>query len=755
MFEAIALPFPKSQIIIYDRPRIENENQMPKRRAISKLQAILLIDLIIISVATAGYYYIQPQFERATPSQPLKPATFQVTNLIINPSETGVNQPIAISANVTNVGDETGSYSIGLEINTEIMENKTGSLSGGESAFLEFTVTEAAVGTYTVKLGSATGTFNVVAASTGTRPSAISGHDLVINPSEAWPGDSVKISGQFTNYGDASGYFLVPLRINGETKDSKEINLSGGTSTTVEFTVSLASVGTYSVKLGALSGTLNIVPSGTHTLKIDRTYHGGTDLYVTIDGGSYVLPCSVVLSVGFHTISAPENFQTRAAIYKFVKWMDGVYSPTRTINLKSPMTLILQYVLSSGTQSCPSLFVWDGTQYVYRAEVSSGTGYLGIPDSFRQDYSLGFLYSDPWDYIKLDKTQLQPRNGYYEMTMDQLWNELFYIDAAKLVVVDHPPGTDVFSTMGTYLYNLDEQGTIYTVSKNLAPPVSAVNIFNGAEENVLSQISTLDGSYTADYGDFHWKTLELNLGNLAYATDIKLVVAGITVYSPGQTQGEWAAQFWNQPGVMPFPPPYMEVKAANGSWVPVPDNRQFPLVDVTDDEFVVNLTGLFPTNDYSLRINTFFNVRWDYIGVDTTTQQNVTIQQILPSYAELKQISVANSNPTSSGNFTRYGNVTELVNNSDDMFVIGRQGDSVVLQFNTAAIAPVPEGMERDYFFFAKLWFKVDGLPYLSFTVDPLPFSNMTAFPYWLPESYPYDAAHLSYLAKYNTRVIS
>ncbi len=732
---------------------------MPKRRAISKLQAILLIDLIIVSVATAGYYYIQPQFERAAPSQPTKPATFQVTNLIINPSETGVNQPIEITANVTNVGDETGDYSIGLQINNRIIENKTGELAGGATDFLDFTVTEATVGTYTIKLGSASGTFTVAAESTGTRPSAISGHDLVISPTEAWPGDSVKISETFTNYGDTSGYYLVILKINGETKDSKEINLSGGASTTVEFTVSLPSTGSYSVKLGVITGTLPIVPSGTHTLKVDRTYHGSADLTVSIDGQSYQLPrtgpLSVILSVGKHTLTAPDNFQTSKAIYKFVNWMDGVYYATREINLQGPMYLILDYDLSSGTQSCPSLSVWNGVQYVYRAEVSSGTGYLGIPDSFRQDGSLGFLYSDPWDYIKLDKTQIQPRNGYYDMTLDQLWNELFYIDSAKLVVVDHPPGTDVFSTMGTYLYNLDEQGSVYTVSKNLATPVSAVNIFNGTTENVLSQISKLDGNYTADYGDFHWKTLELNLGNLTNATDIKLVVAGITVYSSGQTQGEWAAQFWNQPGVMPFPAPYMEVKAANGSWVPVPDNRQFPLVDVTDDEFVVNLTGLFPTNDYSLRINTFFNVRWDYVGVDTTSQQNVTIQQILPSYAELKQISVANSNPTSTGNFTRYGDVTELVSSSDDMFVIGRQGDSVDLQFNTNAIAPVPAGMERDYFFFVKLWFKVDGLPYLSFTVDPLPFTNMTAFPYQLPESYPNDAAHLSYLAKYNTRVIS
>ena len=39
-----------------------------------------------------------------------------------------------------------------------------------------------------------------------------------------------------------------------------------------------------------------------------------------------------------------------------------------------------------------------------------------------------------------------------------------------------------------------------------------------------------------------------------------LVVAGVTVYSSGQIQGDWAGSFWNKPGEQPFPPPYMEVK---------------------------------------------------------------------------------------------------------------------------------------------------------------------------------------------------
>jgi hypothetical protein len=492
-----------------------------------------------------------------------------------------------------------------------------------------------------------------------------------------------------------------------------------------------------------------------HTLFIVSTPLSGIPL--TLDGVPHKTPYSELLPVGdTYSITMPSQFELGNAMFLFVHWEDGSWGQVsgaadsyHTITLTERMTVVGTY---KNTRCCPSLYIWNGTNYTYRTEISAGTGYLGIFDYFREDGSLAFLYSYPWDYIKLDRTQIQPRNGYYDMTLNQLWDEIFYIDSAKLVIVDHSPNVDVFSTAGTYLYNLNGQGTIYTVSKHPSTPVSAFAVYaNGTRKSVLSQISALDGVYTTG-NEFQWDILELNLGDLSGAKNIKLVVAGITVYSSGKIQGEWASQFWNRPGEKPFPPPYMEVKAANGSWVRVPDDRQFPLVDVTADSFVVDLTGLFLTNDYSLRIHTFFDSRFDYIGVDTTSQQYVKIQQVTPSYAALTQIGQTNSN--SSGNFTRYGDVTALLQAADDEYIIGRQGDSVSLQFNTAKIAPIAEGMERDYFFFVSCWFKVDGLPYLSFTVEPLPFHNMSAFSYPTTESYSYNA-HWNYLRKYNTRKIN
>ena len=109
----------------------------------------------------------------------------------------------------------------------------------------------------------------------------------------------------------------------------------------------------------------------------------------------------------------------------------------------------------------------------------------------------------------------------------------------------------------------------------------------------------------------------------------------------------------------PTPIPFMEVKDANGNWVRVPDSRQIPMPpDTLARTYVVDLTGLFPTNDYSLRINNFWNVTFDYIGIDTSVQQNVTTQRIYPQ-ATLRQELL--------GQFAffrqlhRYGDVTQLV----------------------------------------------------------------------------------------------
>ena len=719
------------------------------RERITRLHAPQIADLIIIAMIIAAFVIGGYNYYSVTLHQPLKEAEFQVTDLTVDPAEVGTGQPVIISANVTNVGEEAGNYSVALTINDVVKENKTIQLLGNESRIVEFIVTEDSEGSYFVKIENLTGTFMITDL---PLPTTLEVSDLTTSPNEAWVDELIKISVEVSNIGDEAVSYPLAFRVNEVVRETKTIQLSPGETTIVEAYVTESSEGTYSVFVGGETGKFKIVPTGKHTLSI---YSSPAGIPFTINGVRQKIPYSELLDVGAYTITVPDRYETPSgdgyiSIYQFSRWGDGVTSPTRTIDLQNSTLLVANYLKIA---CCPSLYVWDGTNYVYRAEVSAGQGYLPYFVCFGENGTRVFGYSDPWDYIKIDGSQLQPRNDYYDMTLAQKSDEVFYIDTVKLRVVDHSPDVDVISTMSTREYNFEDLGKIYTVSKNPSTPISA--IYGG--ENVLPQVSNLDGIYTTRPSDweyqYQWDTLELDLGDLSDAKEIKLIVAGIVFWPPSEVTAAWVAKFVNRTGEPPFPTQYMEVKDEKGNWVRVPDNRQFPMLDVVPDSFVVNLTGLFPTNDYSLRINMFFDWRFDYIGVDTTPQQYVKVKEICPVYADFAQVFETYSNST--GNFTRYGDVISLVLEADDQFVIGRQGDQVSLKFLTTEIGPVPEGMERDYFVVISCWFKVPGLPYLAFTVDPLPFHDMSAFPYPHTESYPYDEDHLKYLREYNTREIA
>jgi hypothetical protein len=576
-----------------------------------------------------------------------------------------------------------------------------------------------------------------------------------VSPYEVCDGDTVTISAKADNLANEEGILQLRVLVDGVVETTEVFQLAASaTDVPIEITVTAGYAGDgtnsdgYNVKLLNLGNQSDIhsayflvVPEGLHTLAISANAIG---MEFTLNGETISAPYSALLPEGTYTITVPDGFSGGGTFWNWTRWNDGPTALTRVIELNQRTSLIANYLNS---KSCPSLYVWNGEEYWYTGEISDGTGYLGIFDYFREDGSLSFLYSVPWDYMKLNASWMEPNGDYYDMVITQKWDEVAYVDSATLMIVEHSADVDVYSTKATYLYEPDEPGTIYTVSKNPCSPVSCVT---GDGEDVLSLVAERDGIVTAG-NEFTWDTLELNLGDLSDAEKIKLIVAGTIIYSTGEDQGEWAGQFYDKPGEQPFPPPYMEVKDADGNWVRVADNRQFPLLDVTPDCFVVNLTDVFLTDDYSLRIHTFFNTEFDYIGVDTTSQQDVTIREVTVSSAELYHAFTTNS--TSTGNFTRYGNVTELMQSADDMYVVTRQGDEIRLLF-PADKDSVAEGMERDYFLFASAWFKVDGLFYVDFAVEPLPFHDMTCFPYPETESYPYDAAHLNYLKEYNTRVI-
>jgi len=708
---------------------------------------------------TEGTYVFQigslnGTFRITAAAPPAKPAEFILSNLVIDPEVAELGIPVQISVKVTNVGEVSGEYSLSLMVNNTEKEKKTLQLLGGEIATVEFNVTENTKGNYAVRVGNLTGIFSIQG------PSTISIDSVFIKPYEVWAGQNVTVTVSATNKGSEPSSLPIKVTIEDEVAETRVVQLPGGANSAVIFNIAAPPLDgtqnskTYSVDVNGYVGGFMVVKTGYHTLSVETSPWGDADF--TVNGEPHTTFYSGLYPEGKYTVDIKLTDPTGRITFQ--KWEDGSTSHIRTVNLNREMRLTAYF---TGGTSCPSLFTWNGTDHVHVSDVSNH-GWLGYINYINEDGSIVFWRNNPWDYIKLDKSQMQAADNAYNLTLVQRWNEIFYLDQAYMLVVDHPSDMDVYSTMVEEYLDPNYMGKIYTVS-NLTAPVSAVN---EKGENVLPQISHIDDVFTPGinginsptWDNITWNRLTLNLGDSSNAEEIKLVVRSIVSWGAGEDYVTWLDKFFAQPvpnGTQITPPPYMEVRDAQGNWVRVPEGRQFPLPpDSVARTFVVDLTGLFLTDDYSLRISNFWNVTFDFIAVDTTAQQNITVQRIDPRaylYQDFESPSVA------AGNFTRYGNVTELLLSEDDEFVIGRQGDAVSLQFPISQLAPPEENMERDIFFYVSLWFKDENGNWgfgFGFTVDPLPFSAMSGFPYPPTEDYPYDL-HLSYFQEYNTRVVS
>ena len=725
---------------------------MLSRSATAKLKAILVVDILIVSIAAGTYLYLEA--EGLINSFPA--ANFSLSNLTINPLEADLGEPVTISVNLTNVGTAEGAYTANLTVNDVLKENQTILLSVGESKILEFSDRENAEGTFNVSVGYVSGLFKVKALPPELSDIVLS--NLAVDPYEANVGSTVNVTAEAKNTGTDNQRLSLKLSLDDSLLETLVLEMAPGESKRLEFELNATTEGLSRVKLNSLSTTLRIVPEGMHTLKIMIIPTPPNGAEVTLNGEKIMAPYDEVLPIGTYTLTMPAT--DNSGQHPFLHWNTaGDTKISKTFQLTSATVLVAYYETGA---SCPSVFIWNGTSYAYVSEASNA-GWLGYVGYVNEDGKVVFQGGNPWDFIKLPKDQLQVQeNGYYDVTLSQIWDEIFYLDSAYLMVVDHPSNVDAYSTMVRYI-NPEFTGQIYTTSKQLTTPVSA---FNEKGENVLPLISERDGVFTpgtniwdnSTWNNFSWNQLTLNLGNLLDSQEIKLVMTAMVDWGQSQDYYNWVNGFLDQKvpnGTAILPPPFMEVKDANGNWVRVPEERQIPIAaDYTPRTFAVNLTGLFPTNDYSLRINNYWNVTYDYIGIDTTPQENLNIQRIRP-IADFYQSE--NTDSFASGNFTRYGDVTQLLSDADDMYVIGMQGDTVSLHFPIADLAPIADGMERDYFFYVAAWFKDEpsnwgyGFP---FTVDPLPFRNMSGFPYPSTESYPYDSEHLNYIQQYNTRTI-
>ena len=415
--------------------------------------------------------------------------------------------------------------------------------------------------------------------------------------------------------------------------------------------------------------------------------------------------------------------------------------------------------------SCPLLYAWDGGEYRFVTDFLGGSaiGYQTAPGRWS--------YPDTDEYVRVTGEQLRERDGRYSVRMNNQLEEVIYFDAAKLVAVDHPAGTDVYPNERLMPGPPYPEFKIYSV-KGARPPAAA----RGDQgEDVLPLVAQIDRRYPEDFELLPFKgyarehALTLDLGEVKKAKRVLLLLTAWIDYA--DSTSNLAA---SQAGAR-LVAPYIQVKDARGEWRTVIERMGFPAG--LPKTMTVDLTGKFLCDDTSVRIVTGMRIYWDQILVDTSGGDfPARVTELQPLGAELRwrgfprEYSPDGRRPliydyrtveatapwkTHLGNYTRYGDVRELLLAPDDMYVITRNGDELQVDFDARKLPALPAGWRRDFLIYADGFGKdMDLNSARPDTIGELPYHGMKSYPYSPGDRYPATPKHQEYLERYNTRTV-
>ncbi len=446
------------------------------------------------------------------------------------------------------------------------------------------------------------------------------------------------------------------------------------------------------------------------------------------------------LMVQKQPITAPQlhfglGEQTSADVVR-ISWPNGMMNAE--FALKADQVLLTEQRLKG---SCPFLFAWNGEQMAFVKDAVPWGSALGLQiDSVG---SPAIAATEEW--YKISRDQLTPHDGYYDLRITgELW-ETYYYDSLKLMVVDHPAGTEVFT---------DERFVVPPVKLAMtavAPPRPIVNATDDRGADVTEVVAKLDSRYLDTFGRGQYQGLtrdhyvEVDLGDALPSSGPLWLIAQGWVHPTDSSVNVAISQGHGEKAR----PLSLEVPDGHGGWRTAQANLGFPAG--RKKICLINLENVFlPGTPRKVRLRTNLEVYWDSIewaqGLPNTP---LRVTRLDPSVADLhyrgyslvKQINASSPEIPSyhqiaaskqiwrdlEGYYTRYGDVRELLAGIDDRYVIMNAGDEMTLHF--AEQAPPPAGWVRDYVIAGDGWIK-DGDYNTTFSrsVQPLPYHAETLY---------------------------
>ena len=419
--------------------------------------------------------------------------------------------------------------------------------------------------------------------------------------------------------------------------------------------------------------------------------------------------------------------------------------------------------LAIPTGSCPYLYAWDGKRFRFVTDML-GAAPAGLPISETR-----FIDADPDEYVWIgDESMFPPRDGNHVLQITEELREVLYLDQAKLVVVDHPPDTEVYTT-GKLLpgppFPRHEIVTLHNERRLL----SAVN---GAGKDVTTDLQHADGKMVSPEklripqlrGLAEPHSVTLDFGPLPVEKPLVLAITAWLRFGGGSAN---VAASHNPD--LPFPFPVLEAEV-KGVWKTVDVTFGAPVGKTK--RMIVDLTGRLPQGAHWLRIATAFEIHWDRIALMEKRDNSETrITFVAPGKTDLHwrgfsefedlpwhhpltpDYNRVTSEPkwtiTPAGWYTRYGTVDELIAERDNGLTLLNGGDELTLSFPATQLPP--KSGQRDFFLFAVGWDKdADFHCTRGWEVEPLPWHGMDSQKYGYEIRPPFASDKL--MERYNTR---
>jgi tetratricopeptide (TPR) repeat protein len=411
--------------------------------------------------------------------------------------------------------------------------------------------------------------------------------------------------------------------------------------------------------------------------------------------------------------------------------------------------------------SCPILFAWNGERFECVTDFL-GTGGLGF---FLEPGVYGT--PDPTEQVLIPR--LEPKDGKLEIRIHEPFEEITYLDAAKLLVIDHPETVDVLPDERFAINAPQPDGKLLAIEKRFFAAKARDGRGRDVTRDVLlsdrkqaravadprflgyAEPTTFEFVFTGPPGGSEQVYLELDgwveypyshINLAAWQAGVRLEAMSVEV----EVEGKGFVRIQNEACYPAGMPRIMTLPLGK-----LPEGFTGKLRLVTNQELWIDRIALFQPADVKLEVRTLE-------ATSAVLRASGYPREYSPDGGAPRLYDYDILDPsfpwkTMGGTYTAFGEVGEILRDADDCYAIFGGGEEIAMTFDPPP--PPAPGMKRTYVLDTFGWCKdMDAYTAFPDTVEPLPFKAMSNYPYRPDESFPDGEAQKRWRERYQTRVV-